>query len=83
MFVPHDDPFVALLPVSMQVGVPVEQSSLPVWQAVAGGHEASCVHVLHVPFKQTWFVPHRVPFGTLLPVSVQTPVPVEQLIAPA
>src|SRR5271165_5862840 len=68
---PHAVPSPTLVPVSLHCGVPVEQSVAPVWQALAGVHEAPCVHAVHVPLWQTWFAPHDIPFGTL-PDAVQT-----------
>ena len=61
--------------------VPVEQSVLPVWHALAGVHDAPCVHALHVPLPHTFPAPHEVPFATF-PVRAQTAGPFEQTIAP-
>jgi hypothetical protein len=67
---------------SLQTGAPVVQTIAPLSQTFAGVHAASAVHALHEPSWQTMSVPHEVPFVTLLAVSVQAGVPVEQLVDP-
>ena len=81
-FVPQEPPLATLPPVSVQTGVPPEQSSVPVWQGLDGGQELPAVHVAHVPLSQTLPVPHAVPLAMSLPVSVQTEVPEAQDVAP-
>jgi hypothetical protein len=75
-------PLVTLPPLSVQTGAPVEQERVPVWHTFVGGHDAPWVQTEHEPVRQTSFEPHPVPSVTLLPVSLHTPVPVEQSIEP-
>lgn len=73
----------ACVVVSVHVGVVVEQSSVPVSQALlAGVHAAPFTHGTHAPVSHTFDMPQDVPFGSDLPVSTQTGRPVEQSIAP-
>ena len=65
----------------MQVGVPVEQLSVPVWHGFVGVHASPAVHPMQVPVWHTMFVPHVVPLATF-PDAVQTGAPVEQAVAP-
>jgi hypothetical protein len=82
LFVPQLVPAATSVLLSLQTGVPVEQASVPLWQAlVVGVHGPFCWQLPHAPLLQTMLVPQEVPFG-LLPVSVHTPVPVAQTIAP-
>jgi hypothetical protein len=77
---PHDVPGGSAVPVSMQVGVPVEQTIVPVWQGLAGVHAEPGTHARHVPPMQTPPV-HSVPSGAL-PVAMHTALPVEQFVTP-
>ena len=70
------------MPLSAQVGVPVEQLSVPVWHGFAGVQgEFGGQSVAQLPFEQTMFVPHIVPFGRL-PDSLQTGAPVAHVTTP-
>jgi hypothetical protein len=60
----------------------VLQEVVPVWQALVGVHETPAVHPTHAPALQTVFVPHDVPFAATVPVSVQTAVPLVQVVDP-
>jgi hypothetical protein len=81
-FVPQLVPLVTAVPVSMHVELPVEQTSVPVWQGFAVGRQLPpAAHGTHAPLLQTWLVPHDVPFATL-PVSAQTGTPVTHEFAP-
>jgi hypothetical protein len=63
---PHGVPFGAL-PVCVHVGAPLPQAVTPSRHTLPlGWHPALMVHALHVPPPQTAFVPHGVPFATLL-----------------
>jgi len=81
-FVPQAVPSPTLVPVSSHTGAPVEQLTVPVWQAFGGVHEAPTVHPEQLPLSQTRFVPHVTPFATSLPVSAQTAAPVVQTTLP-
>jgi hypothetical protein len=84
MSVPHDVPFGAGLPVSLQVGSAPVQSKLPTLHGFAVGTQAApFLHAVHVPDWQTCPVPHDVPFGKFDPVSWQVDSPVEQSVSPA
>jgi hypothetical protein len=72
----------ALFVVSLHTCVPVLQEYVPFLQRFGGLQGALAVHALHEPLKQTRFVPHPVPFGTFIPVSVQTGAPVVQESVP-
>ncbi len=48
-FVPHDVPFAAAFPVSVQVATPPAHDVIPVWQGLAGTHDAPGEHALHTP----------------------------------
>ena len=63
------------LPVSVQVEVPVAHEVIPTSHALVGVHERLAVHATHTPALQTWFVPHEVPLGAALPVSVHVATP--------
>jgi hypothetical protein len=78
---PQDAPGGTAIPVSLQAGVAVEQSSLPAWHALVGVHASPVTHGLHRPSWQTSPAPQVAPFG-LLSVSVQTGAPVEQTMVP-
>src|SRR5580700_9154095 len=83
MLVPHEVPFMACIMVSVQPGVAVEQSSVPVSQALlAGVHAAPVTHGTHAPVSHTSDMPQDVPFGSVVPVSTHTGMPVEQSMAP-
>jgi hypothetical protein len=82
-FVPQLVPFARGVPESVQVGVPDEQLSVPLWQgAVIGTQLLPAEHVLHVPPLHTMFVPHDDPSGAL-PFCMQTGTPVEHDVRPA
>jgi hypothetical protein len=79
---PQAAPAGTFIPRSTQVGDALEQSSVPVWQALAAGvHTSPVTHGLQMPSWQTRPAPHDEPFG-LLSVSVQTGAPVEQRTVP-
>ena len=80
-FVPQLVPFATAVPVSWQLGAPVVQVSVPVWQGLGGAQAAPDVHGLQTPSKHTRLVPHVAPFGRF-PTSVQTEAPVTQEVAP-
>ena len=80
-FTPQLAPFASDVPVSAQVGAPVVQVSVPVWQGLAGVQAPPGTQSLHMPLLQTRLVPHVVPFATF-PVSAQTEVPVTHDVAP-
>jgi hypothetical protein len=81
--VPHELPLATLIPVSVQTDTPVEQSVVPVWQALVGMHGLLAAHAEHIPLLQTMAVPHDVPLPAFIPVSLQMALPVEQSILPA
>ena len=66
---------------SWQVGPPVVQVSVPVWQGLVGVQAPPAVHATQLPLLQTRLVPHAVPFATF-PVSAQTEAPVTHDVAP-
>ncbi len=78
--VPHTVPLAACVPVSVHVGVPPEQLSVPVSHALVGVHDAPAVHAVHAPLWQTELAPQDVPLGTALFVLAQTEAPVEQTV---
>jgi hypothetical protein len=82
MFTPHELPSASVVPVSVHVAAPVEQSVVPVWHALVGTQATPCVHALHAPLSQTWLVPHVVPLVTLVPVSRHVSAPMEQSVTP-
>jgi hypothetical protein len=49
---------------------------------LAGVHETPAVHALHEPLSHTMFVPHVVPFDTLVPVSLHTGAPLVHTVVP-
>jgi hypothetical protein len=72
-FAPQLVPSLALLPVSLQTGVPDEHSVVPVWHGfVLGVHDELSTHAMQEPALQTRFVPHDEPFVRFEPVSLQT-----------
>jgi hypothetical protein len=79
MPVPQLVPAVSGVPLSMQVGVPPVHEIMPVWHGLVGTHDAPCWQATHAPFAHTIPEPQPVPSG-LLPVSVQTGLPVVQEI---
>jgi hypothetical protein len=60
---PHAVPLGRFALLSLQIGDPVAQLSVPVRHGFDGVHEAPSEHAPQTPFEQTWFVPHDVPFG--------------------
>jgi hypothetical protein len=72
---PHVVPSEALVPVSWQVMLPVEQLYIPTWQGLLGVQLPPGVQDMHEPARQYLFglavVPQFVPLGTL-PVSPHT-----------
>jgi hypothetical protein len=80
--VPHEVPLLTGLPVSVQLGVPPLHVSVPVWQTLAGVQAPPLEHMMQLPLSQTSFMPHEVPFSTLVFVSVHTGWPLEQSIDP-
>jgi hypothetical protein len=83
MLVPHTVPLGASED-SMQTGAPVLQAMVPRRQGFpATVQVAPAMHAPHVPVAlQTMSVPQAVPAGTLLPLSLQTGAPPEQLNVP-
>ena len=80
-FVPQLAPLATAVPVSWQVGAPVVQVSVPVWQGLGGAQAPPAVHATQAPLLHTRLVPHDVPFATF-PVSAQTEAPVTHDVAP-
>jgi len=80
-FVPQLAPFATAVPVSWQVGAPVVQVSVPVWQGLGGAQALPAVHTTQAPLLHTRLVPHDAPFPTF-PVSAQTEAPVTHDVAP-
>jgi hypothetical protein len=81
-FVPQKVPSGSAVPVSVQTDVPVAQESVPVWQGLPPGVQATpAVHATQEPALQTWFVPHEVPDGSG-PVATHTGTPAAQLTTP-
>jgi hypothetical protein len=81
MLVPQLAP-VGLLPVSTQTSEPVAQENAPVLQGFPGWHVPPAVHAPHVPPRHTRFVPHEVPSGNDVLLSVHVGVPVEHISVP-
>ncbi len=82
-FVPHGVPFATGVVLATHCEVPVEQLVVATWQGSVGTvHETPAVHALQTPPLQTSFAPQVVPFSFAVP-SVQTEVPVEQLVTPS
>lgn len=91
--VPHAVPSAAFVPVSVQVGAPVEQEVTPAWQGFVASEQdrpdTQDTHELDPPpstppsgaLKQTRLVPQLVPFGSG-PVSLHTDDPVSQEVVP-
>jgi hypothetical protein len=82
--VPQELPFAPALgvPVSVQMGEPVEHEMLPKSHGLAGVQLAPVTHATQVPFEQTRPFPHAEPLASGVPVSLQTAAPVEQEIWP-
>jgi hypothetical protein len=80
MLAPQVVPSPTELPVSSQASV--VQSSVPVWQGLAGTHGPPGTHAVQLPALQTMPVPHGVPFGAGFPVSLQTGLPVVHEVVP-
>lgn len=81
--VPQGVPFAALLPVSLQTGVPVVQSIVPEWHTLLlGVHDAPWVHATHDPLSHTMFVPHAAPSPRFVAWSAQVDAPVEHDVRP-
>jgi hypothetical protein len=78
---PHVVPFVAGIPVSVQLGVPPEQTMVPRSHALVGVHDAPFEQAAHVPFSQTLLVPHVAPLGRSLFVLAHTDAPLAQPVA--
>jgi hypothetical protein len=69
-------------PVELHTGWPVEHDVVPVWHVLPPGlHAAFVVQATQLPWLQTMFVPHDVPFATFI-VLPHTGMPVEQEIVP-
>lgn len=67
----------AALAVTAQVWVPLMHEVAPILQTVPGGvHAVPAVHATQVPPLQTRFVPHVLPVGAAVPVSLHTGAPV-------
>jgi hypothetical protein len=67
-----------------QVSAPVAQEVTPSTHAfVLYAQGWPAVQVLQTPPRQTWSVPHVVPFGFAVAVSMQTEVPVAQEVVPS
>jgi hypothetical protein len=83
MLVPQLAPFESV-PVAVHTGEPVEQATLPVWQALPPGMQlAPTVHAVQTPpDEQTMLVPQLVPAETGVPVSLQVAPPTPQLSMP-
>jgi hypothetical protein len=80
--VPHVLPLATLTSVSVHDGVPLEHASVPRWHALVGVQGDPAEHGLQAPSSHTSLVPHAVPLGAGLPVSVHTGRPVEQPVVP-
>ena len=80
--VPHDVPLAALVPVSVHTGTPVVHEVNPTWHGLVGVQVDPPAHALHAPLSQTSLVPHTVPFGACVPVSVHVGVLPEQSRVP-
>jgi hypothetical protein len=80
--VPQAVPLVAAVPVSVQVAVPDAHDVSPTSHGFAGVHAVPAVHAPHAPSSHTSFVPHDVPFATVVPVSLQTGEPVVHDVVP-
>jgi hypothetical protein len=81
--VPQPVPFATLVPVSVQTETPDPHDVTPPWHEFVGAHAVPAVHAVHAPLSQTLLVPQEAPFAALLPVSVQTGVPVVHDVWPA
>ena len=81
LFVPQVVPTATIVFLSLHTGAPVEQVSVPWWQALAGTQAAPVWQAVHCPSRQTMSEPQVVPFAWL-PLSVQTADPVAQTMAP-
>lgn len=66
----------------MQTIEPLVHTVAPFLHGLAGWQAWPAVHDTQLPALHTRFVPQAVPFGWLLPLSVHTAVPVEQLSVP-
>jgi hypothetical protein len=67
--------------VSVQVGAPVVQVSVPVWHGLVGVHAPPAVQVAQAPLLQTMFVPQVVPFARS-PDAMHTGEPVAHDVVP-
>lgn len=81
LFVPQLVPAARSVPLSLQTGVPVEQTIAPSWQGFGGTQSAPSAQAPHLPERHTIPVPHDVPFGWS-PDSAQTEAPVAHEIVP-
>jgi hypothetical protein len=82
MFDPQIVPLGASLD-SMQIGVPVLQAMVPLRQGLPGTTQSiPCMHAVQLAPLQTMSVPHAVPAGTFVPVSVHVGAAPEQTSVP-
>ena len=79
---PHEIPFCSVFGVGTHVETPVAQLVTESTQTPVGVQGVPAVQALHVPALQTMLVPHAVPFGAGLLVSVHVGEPVEHEVAP-
>ncbi len=70
------------LPEGLHIGVPDEQSVVPVWHGLGGVQLVPATHAVQTPLSQTSPLPHEVPFGRAIPVSVHEGVPPAQETTP-
>jgi hypothetical protein len=70
-----------LVPLSVQVGAPVVQVSVPVWQGLVGVQAPPEAQVVQLPALHTMFAPQLVPLARL-PDSMQTGEPVAHDVVP-
>jgi len=82
MFVPHEVPSVTAVPESVHTALPPVQERVPVWQAFAGTHEPPSLQATQEPPPHTFPCPQGVPSGAS-PASMQTAIPVAQLVCPS
>jgi hypothetical protein len=68
-------------PVSVQIGTPVSQARVPLWQGFAGGQLPPPAHAAHAPSAHTLPAPQLVPFA-LFPDGIQLDTPVAQDVVP-
>jgi hypothetical protein len=80
-FVPQPVPSWTDALVSVQVAVPAEQSSVPVWQGLVGTQGDPELHALHSPLLHTIPVPQALPLLALL-LSMHAACPVLHEVCP-